>query len=143
MTTHGDGSIAVIGAGPSGLAALKNLTAQGFPCQGYESHDGPGGIWDRTNPRSSIYRNVHTITSREMTAYLDYPMDPDLPVYPRHDQVLDYLRAYAERTDLIRLISFGRAVDMVERDPAGGWRVRTDDGTVTTHRAVVIANGHN
>ncbi len=67
--------VAVIGAGPSGLASLKSLTDLGISCVAYESHSGVGGIWDIDNARSSVYQNTHTITSREVTGYADLPMD--------------------------------------------------------------------
>ncbi|NWF31351.1 NAD(P)-binding domain-containing protein [Streptomyces sp. PKU-EA00015] len=134
--------VAVIGAGPSGLASLKNLSDLNIPCVGYESHSGVGGIWDIDNPRSSVYQNTHTITSREVTGYADLPMDRGLPAYPRHDQVRTYLQQYAERFDLRRLIRFDSDVTEVERLP-DGWRVTTADGHSQEHSALIIANGHN
>jgi hypothetical protein len=134
--------VAVIGAGPSGLATLKNLKAEGIPCVCYESHRDIGGIWNRGNPRSSVYRNTHTITSRDATGYDDLPMNGDLPIYPRHDQVLTYLRSYAELHALSPLIRFQHTVEHVRRLEQGGWQVTTSQGT-SAHHAVVIANGHN
>lgn len=139
-----DSSVAVIGAGPSGLATLKNLKSMGIPCVAYEAHQDLGGIWDRANPKSSVYRNTHTITSRDITAYADFPMDPDLPVYPRHGQVLEYLRAYAEHFDLRSSILFGHPVTAVSRHSSGsGWEVSVEGHPPRRHAAVVIANGHN
>jgi cation diffusion facilitator CzcD-associated flavoprotein CzcO len=135
--------VAVIGAGPSGLAALKNLKAERIACVAYESHSDLGGIWNRANPKSSAYRNTHTITSREVTSYEDFPMGRDLPIYPRHDQVCTYLHDYAKAHDLIPLIRFNSAVENIERLEHGGWRVTASDGSTAIHSAVVIANGHN
>lgn len=134
--------VAVIGAGPSGLATLKSLSDLDIPCTAYEAHSGVGGIWDIDNPRSSVYRNTHTITSREVTGYADLPMDRGLPLYPRHDQVRGYLQQYAKRFDLLRLIRFDSDVTQVER-LRDGWRVTTADGHAREHSALVIANGHN
>ncbi len=36
--------IAIIGAGPAGLAAAKDLTLLGYQCTIFESHSGPGGM---------------------------------------------------------------------------------------------------
>lgn len=132
----------VIGAGPSGLAAAKNLRAEGVDCEVLEAHGAVGGIWDRTNPRSSVYASTHTITSKEVTAYPDLPLGADLPTYPRHDRILDYLRTYAARFDLLPLIRFGQEVTAVTPDD-GSWVVRTADGTTRRYRGVVVANGHN
>lgn len=133
----------VIGAGPSGLAAAKNLLAEGISCEVLEAHDTLGGIWNRSNPRSSVYSTTHTITSKPVTAYLDFPLADELPPFPRHDQILTYLESYAAAHRLTDVIRFGAEVDTVEPDGAGGWLVRTTDGTARRYRGVVIANGHN
>ncbi len=52
-TTHGNGQqaeikypekIAIIGAGPAGLAAAKDLSLLGYQCTIFEAHSGPGGM---------------------------------------------------------------------------------------------------
>src|SRR5918997_1214389 len=101
---------AVIGAGPSGLAAARNLLAEGIDCEILEAHDDVGGILDRANPRSSVYASTHTITSKQVTAYEDFPLSDDLPTYPRHEQVRDYLRSFAAAQDLHARIRFGQEV---------------------------------
>jgi hypothetical protein len=132
----------VIGAGPSGLAAARNLQAEGIPFEVLEAHHDVGGIWDRTNPRSSVYATTHTITSKPVTAYEDFPLSEDLPIYPRHDQILDYLRSFAAEHDLIKRIRFGQ--DVVDVAPVDDtWRVRTADGTTRRYRGVIVSNGHN
>ncbi len=46
--------IALIGAGPSGLAGARNLQRAGLPFQGFEAHDDVGGLWNIHNPRSTV-----------------------------------------------------------------------------------------
>lgn len=141
-TALSDLPYAVIGAGPSGLAAARNLRAEGIDCEVLESHHDVGGIWDRDNPRSSVNAHTHTITSKAVTAYADFPLADDLPTYPRHEQIRDYLRSYSAANDLTGLIRFGREVVEVAPED-GGWRVVTRDGTSRRYRGVVVANGHN
>ncbi len=133
---------AVIGAGPSGLAAARNLQNEGIAFEVLEAHSEVGGIWDRTNPRSSVYATTHTITSKPVTAYEDFPLADDLPVYPRHEAIRDYLRSFAAEHDLTGHIRFGQEVVHVDPEETG-WRVRTADGTVRHYRGVIVANGHN
>ena len=47
--------IALIGAGPMGLAAAKLMAQLGLPFQGFEMHDDVGGLWDIDGPRSTMY----------------------------------------------------------------------------------------
>lgn len=135
--------VAVIGAGPSGLATMRNLKEAGIDFVGYESHAGIGGIWDRANPKSSVYRNTHTITSKGITAFSDFPMPDDFPVYPGHPQVLKYLNSYADNFGLRAHIRFNDAVEKITRSTDGGWVVSSASGTQAWFRDVIIANGHN
>ncbi len=60
-------SIALIGAGPSGLAAARNLQKQGLAFQGFEAHTDVGGLWNIDNPRSTVYESAHLISSKTTT----------------------------------------------------------------------------
>lgn len=122
---------------------MRNLKAAGIDFVGYESHAGIGGIWDWANPKSSVYRNTHTITSKEITAFSDFPMPDEFPVYPGHPQVLSYLNDYADNFGLRAHIRFNDAVEKIARSTDGGWVVSSSDGTQAWFRDVIVANGHN
>ena len=55
--------VAVIGAGPSGLAAIKELQTQ-FDVVCFEGNKNIGGLWN-SNSDSSLYDSVITNTSKE------------------------------------------------------------------------------
>ncbi|HZM67860.1 MAG TPA: NAD(P)-binding domain-containing protein, partial [Nakamurella sp.] len=133
----------MIGAGPSGLAAAKNLLAQGIACEVLEAHDTLGGIWNRSNPRSSVYATTHTITSKPVTAYPGFPLADELPPYPRHDEILSYLESFAAAHQLTDCIRFGQDVVGVRPEEDSSWRIETADGSTRHYRGVIIANGHN
>jgi len=61
--------IALIGAGPSGLAGARNLHKHGVPFQGFEAHSDVGGLWDIDNPRSTVYHSAHLISSKRTTEF--------------------------------------------------------------------------
>lgn len=133
---------AVIGAGPSGLAAARALQKQGIDVEGYEASHGVGGLWDISNPRSSMYESAHLISSRTTTQFTEFPMRSEVD-YPRHDVLLEYFRSYADHFDLTALFRFETRVTRLE--PArDGWDLTSEgpDGTHTRHYAgVVLANG--
>ncbi|MCG8673523.1 MAG: NAD(P)-binding domain-containing protein [Pseudomonadales bacterium] len=131
----------VIGAGPSGLVAAKNLLQRNIPCEIIEKHDDIGGIWNIKNPQSTVYDNTYTITSREITAYTDFPFPEDSGDYIHHTKVLDYLRDYAVKNDLSSIIRFNMEVSKLERQ-GEFWEV-TCGGTTYLYKGVVVANGHN
>jgi cation diffusion facilitator CzcD-associated flavoprotein CzcO len=139
--------VAVIGAGSSGLAAVKNLTERGFAVDCFEASDDVGGNWSFGKPTSRVYASTHTISSKPFTQYPDFPMPDEFPDYPHHGQLRDYFRAYARHFRLDRHIRFGTEVVRVAAyDNGKAWdvTVRASDGTHTArYDAVVVANGHN
>lgn len=136
-------SVAVIGAGPSGLAALKNLLAMDISATAFESSNEVGGVWHYDGPASSVYDSTHLISSKRQTEFVDFPMPDDYSAYPSRRQAHDYLRSYADRFALRDRIEFGRQVDNVAHD-GHQWRVQVaGEPSPRTFRAVVIANGHH
>lgn len=133
---------AVIGAGPSGLAAARALQKRGIAVDGYESSHGVGGLWDITNPRSTMYESAHLISSRTTTEFTELPMRTGAD-YPGHRVLREYFRDYAEHFGLIELFRFDTSVVRVEpRD--GGWDLTSSgpDGEQTRwYAGVVLANG--
>ncbi|USQ76888.1 flavin-containing monooxygenase [Ornithinimicrobium cryptoxanthini] len=135
---------AVIGAGPSGLAAARNLQRFGLPWTGYELADGVGGLWDIEAPRSTVYASAHLISSRTTTEFTEHPMPAGTPDYPSHRHLLDYFASFADRFDLRAGYRFGTEVAEVVPD-GDRWVVRsTGPGGIPqeqTHAGVIIANG--
>ena len=137
---------AVIGAGPSGLAATRALTKRGLDVVGYELHDDVGGLWDIEGPRSTMYESAHLISSKTTTQFAEMPMGDEVADYPSHRELKRYFRAYADRFGLRDHYRFGTEVTRVEPHVDGGWTVSTHEassGSTSTDRVagVVIANG--
>ena len=133
----------VIGAGPSGLTALKNLLALGLPAVCLEREDDVGGNWYFGSAASAVFASTRLISSKSLTAYTDFPMPRHWPAYPDHHHCLSYLRNYTSHFALRPHIRTKTTVERVEPLPGGGWRVDISDGTALHCRGIVIANGHN
>ncbi|SFL14792.1 Predicted flavoprotein CzcO associated with the cation diffusion facilitator CzcD [Pseudovibrio ascidiaceicola] len=140
------GSYALIGAGPMGLATAKTLIEQGIEFQGFELHEGVGGLWDIDGPKSTMYESAHLISSKKMTEFADFPMDDHIAEYPGHRELKTYFQEFAEKFDLKRRYRFGAEVTCIV--PLGGdgegWTVnwRDQDGDHSAEFAgVLIANG--
>ncbi|SCK50487.1 putative flavoprotein involved in K+ transport [Streptomyces sp. ScaeMP-e48] len=128
---HAD--LIVIGAGQSGLATAALAPRHGFArVLVLESAREPGGAWPR------YYDSLTLFSPARYSALpgIRFPGDPDR--YPRRDDVVGYLRAYAER--LPASIRTSTTVASVTRQD-GVWRVRSKDGREFTAAAVVAATG--
>ncbi len=142
-------TVCVIGAGGTGLAAVKNLREAGFGVDCYERETGVGGGWNWRHDRSPVYASTHLISSRPFTQYPDFPMPDTWPDYPHHSQVAAYFDRYADHFDLRQHIWFGTEVVRVEPVNGDRWDVTTRStggggaGRIQRYDAVVVANGHN
>ena len=124
--------VAVIGAGPSGLAAAKHALEAGFEPTVFEASDALGGQWHTAAAHRGVWPGMRTNTSRAMTAFSDFPAPADHALHPLATQIHAYLRAYAHAFGVTGRIRLGAAV----REVRPGWTV---DGE--PFDAVVVASG--
>ena len=145
--SHSPDTWCVIGAGPSGLTALKNLRAAGIAAECLEREDGIGGNWFFGSAASAVFESTRLISSKTLTEYTDFPMPRDWPAYPDRRQCLEYLRSYARHFGLLPHIHTGIPVERIEpaagRDAGGGWLVQAAGRPPQPYAGVVIASGHN
>ncbi len=137
MTAH-DQRVAILGAGFAGLGVAAALRRHGIVYDQFEANDDLGGTWYR-----GAYASAHMITSKKTTAYADFPMPPEYPHFPSREQVLEYLRAFAEHHSLRESIAFRTRVTRVEPASNGAWDVALENGVTRRYGAVVIANGQH
>lgn len=141
--------VCVIGAGPSGLAAIKNLQEQGVSqITVFEKNNQIGGNWvyDENNDHSSVYETTHIISSKRWSQFEDFPMPESYPDYPSHRQVLAYFQNYASHFDLEKYIRFNTSVLKVEQNSQKQWQVTYQDEQGTheeTFDYLLVANGHH
>lgn len=141
--------VCVIGAGPTGLTTLKNLGDAGIDdviC--HEAQDATGGIWVFSDDpeRPSVYESAHTISSRRLSQFPDFPMPDDYPDYPSNAQILAYMRAYEAHFDLGRHIRLNSRVETVTREADGRWKIEAmREGRSHIHTAdeLVVCSGHH
>lgn len=143
--------VCVIGAGPSGITAVKNLLDEGLEVVCYDRQHDVGGNWifSEDEGHSSVFETTHIISSKTLSQYADFTFeDFGEPVadYPSHDELRRYFRAYAQRFDLYRAIEFGTLVDHCERIDGETWEVNiTQNGEqrTETFTDLVVCNGHH
>lgn len=140
--------VCVIGAGPSGITAAKNLKDEGMEVVVYDLGAEVGGNWVFTEEvgHSSVFETTHIISSKTLSEYMDFPMPADYPDYPSHKHLAAYFQNYASHFDLYPLIQFKTLVKHCERNADGSWTVITQkNGEETTAQfdALAVCNGHH
>ncbi|XP_075689423.1 flavin-containing monooxygenase 5-like [Rhinoderma darwinii] len=146
--------VAVIGAGASGLPAIKCCLEEGLEPTCFERSDDIGGLWrfkkDPEESRASIYNSVIINTSKEMMSYSDYPIPEEYPNYMHNSKVLEYFYQYIEKFQLQKYIKFKTSVCSVKKHAnfatTGQWDVITEhEGKQETYvfDAILVCVGHH
>ncbi|XP_071820979.1 flavin-containing monooxygenase 5-like [Apostichopus japonicus] len=135
--------VCVIGAGVSGLVAIKSCLEEGLEPVCFDKNEDIGGVWifrDETdsNPGSALYDCVVTNSSRQMMCYSDFSFPRDTPPFIPGKALLKYYQDYAEHFRLRPHIQFHSTVTRVEKTEdfakTGQWRVTVlHEGEETVH----------
>ena len=142
--------VAVIGAGPSGISAIKNFIDQGFEVTAFERCNGVGGNWRFNDPsgHSSVFETTHIISSKYTSFYEDYPLPESASDYPSHKELLKYFDSYADHFDIKKNIKFGTEVVKCKQSDNDKWTVEwcnieSNKKETSNFDALVVCNGHH
>ncbi|XP_067671651.1 flavin-containing monooxygenase 5-like [Haliotis asinina] len=148
-------NIAIIGAGCSGLAAVKACLDENLVPVCFERGSDIGGLWNfsetSTHDHASIYKNLVINTSKEMMSFSDFPTPADFPPFMPHEYVLKYFRLYAEKFHLLEHVRFNTTVRNIGKwcdyDATGRWGVTVSvEGSPPFTRVfdgVMVCTGHH
>ncbi len=110
-------TVAIVGAGVSGLVTAKVLQSDGFDVTVFEKEREIGGVW----ASSRTYPDLRTNSTRELYEFSDFAYPAGTDPFPTAEQVRDYLHAYAEEFGLRDLLRLETEVTSISRlAPAGG-----------------------
>lgn len=142
--------VAVIGAGPSGIAAIKNFKDQDFNVTAFERCSGVGGNWRYNDPsgHSSVFETTHIISSKYTSFYEDFPLPNDAADYPSHEELLRYFQGYTDHFDLEKNIKFNTEVIHCSQEANHMWKIKwknltTNEVKTDIFDALVVCNGHH
>ncbi|CAN0881218.1 Probable flavin-containing monooxygenase 1 [Linum grandiflorum] len=104
MGSQRSSKIGIIGAGVSGIAAMKQLAH--YEPVVFEASNYLGGVW-----KSCSYSSTKLQTPRKNYEFADFPWpNRDDPTSPSYVEILDYLTSYAQRFDLLKYVHFNTKV---------------------------------
>ena len=141
--------ILIVGAGPSGLVALKEMREAGFEAWAVDERATFGGVFA---PDSGVtFEGLHLTISNLFMSFSDFPAyDVDQGVkFWSKSEYFDYLARYVERFDLARHLRTDTKVERAHFDHTKGtWEVAIQhlpSGTETkeTFDKLIVASGAN
>ncbi|KAL3078235.1 hypothetical protein niasHS_012122 [Heterodera schachtii] len=150
--------ILIIGAGASGLPALKTALEYGLDAVCMEKSLDIGGLWRyKENPgqgEGTVMKSTVINSSKEMSAYSDFPPPREAANYMHNREMLNYLRLYSAHFGLLKHIQFQTEVLNVQRVEEfaqnGKWTVtyrKTEDEEQKvmddTFDGVMLCTGHH
>ncbi|KIV82205.1 hypothetical protein PV11_04332 [Exophiala sideris] len=134
--------VAIVGAGPCGLVALKEMIEQGHEAVLLERSGKLGGIF----ATAAAYPNLHLTITNWAMAFSDYP-DPTRLRYSTAEEYLQYLQSYVRHFELDRHIKYHSEVYDATLSQAGLWslRIRQSNGAEECIIAdgLIVATGAN
>lgn len=162
------GRVAIIGAGPSGLAqlhAFEEGRKEGYEVPElvcFEKQGDWGGLWNYTwrtgldefgEPvHGSMYRYLWSNGPKECLEFADYSFDDHfgrpIPSFPPREVLFDYIIGRAKKNDVRRHIQFNTAVRWVQYSSADDvFHVTIEDLKAATTRTeefdyVIVSTGH-
>ncbi|KAI4604045.1 hypothetical protein KJ359_000172 [Pestalotiopsis sp. 9143b] len=110
--------IAVVGTGPAGVAALKNLLDEGFDVTAFERRPAVGGVWTQSehpNHVSTIQCTTYQ-TSKFSCAISDYLVPDDFPLHVTAPIWGKYWQSYVRDSGLEKYIEFNKTAASVRRN---------------------------
>ncbi|KAL4218994.1 Cyclopentanone 1 [Mactra antiquata] len=148
--------VAVIGAGASGLTAIKCCLDEGLEPVCYERTDEIGGLWnfkEEIRPgQASVMKSTVINTSKEIMCYSDFPIPAEYPIFMHNKYVQQYFHLYDKEFGLRKYIKFQHEIISITKHPefstSGQWRIVVKDivNDITTeiiYDAVLICTGHH
>ncbi|KAF2842659.1 FAD/NAD(P)-binding domain-containing protein [Patellaria atrata CBS 101060] len=136
--------VAVIGAGPLGLCALKNFLEEDFDATIFERRDVLGGLWAYSDDPNITTVSKTTILniSKYRNCFSDFPFDEKYPPYMTQPQFLEYLQDYAQAFNLTSRIQFNTEVLEVKARESKGenQQINQSGWTVKVHHSATSSN---
>ena len=104
----------VIGAGASGLTAIKQLLDENITVTCFEKENDIGGIFLFGDNKNGVYDSTVLTIGSGLMAFSDFPPDDIGTNHWHHSDYLQYLRSYVNHFDLKQYIHFNHKIVSLE-----------------------------
>jgi cation diffusion facilitator CzcD-associated flavoprotein CzcO len=114
--------VCVIGAGWSGLYALKYVLQYGMKAIAIEQKSELGGLWGESTEHMSAPDVTYTSSAKLFTEATDFPWADEIGLYPHKSDIHAYLDKYVSHFSLREKIWFNTLAEQVTKHE-GLWRI--------------------
>jgi dimethylaniline monooxygenase (N-oxide forming) len=112
--------IAILGAGPSGLAAAKSALENGLEPIVFEKSDDIGGVWRLQT--GSTWNSLRTNLSKFSCMFSDFPWPENTQEFPSQEEMYTYLQTYIKHFSLKKYITLNCVVTGIKQS-AQSWHI--------------------
>ncbi|OAA77925.1 dimethylaniline monooxygenase 2 [Akanthomyces lecanii RCEF 1005] len=130
-------TVAVVGLGGMGIAAVKNLIEEGFEVTGFDKSPYYGGLWHFTEDKQtlSILESTQANIPIERMCYTDFP-------FPKAKEVQEYIESYVKHFQLAPHFRLNASITHIsEIEETGKWRVDIEGAPSQYFDKLVMATG--
>jgi dimethylaniline monooxygenase (N-oxide forming) len=149
--------VLIIGAGASGMVAIKSCLEEGLLPFCLERSDHIGGMWRYSEKvedgQASVMKSTVINTSKEMMCYSDFPIPAEYANFMHNTQLYKYFEKYADNFRIRDYIKFNHEVIELRQaedfQKTGQWIVDYRDKTSGQETkgevfdAVMVCTGHH
>jgi dimethylaniline monooxygenase (N-oxide forming) len=118
-------TVAIIGAGPSGLVAAKEARQCGLVPTVFDEGNAIGGQWKPEG--GTIWDSMRINNSRHAASFSDHEWGEGSDDFPTRADVYEYLCSYADRFNIHRDVLLNSRVTSIERS-GDKWRLKWVNG---------------
>ncbi len=127
--------IAIIGAGPAGLASAKSCLELGLEPTVFEKSKNLGGVWSGTGP---AWDGMHTNLSKWSCMFSDFPHAQNTQDFPLESEMHNYLQLYSDYFEITNKIHFEETVLNISKK-GNIWTIETSDDTYCFDKVIITS----
>ena len=135
-------TLAIIGAGPSGILAAKYALEQNYKIVLFEKTPSLGGIW---SSKGYAWPMLTAIASKYTLAVPYYQWFHTDEIYPIKDTVYSYFAELAEDFNIVPHIKYEATVNLISQNPDNSfnvdWTSKAGENKVEKLDKVIVALG--
>lgn len=134
--------VVVLGGGWSGLLACKYAKEHGLSVLVLEKRDDIGGVWNYSDDigTTTVMKTTRTSSSSTTTEMSDFPMPEEIGEFPKHNDILAYLKSYYDQYEMHENFRFNCIVKQVSK-LGRVWTTATEDGRIYRSENIAVCTG--